>query len=174
MSFKLPNSQHNYTICFSQESEIQNSQKKAKSTFSENPITFLVATDLHLGHKEKHPILKNDPFEAFEETLSIANSQKVDFVLLGGDFFDEADPSCEVQNKSLEILGNNIFGNKKIAIEIETADIKGNVYEDQNISLPIFMIHGNHDYPCHNNFSSVEIIDTVKYVINTKFFFFFI
>ena len=128
---------------------------------------------MHLGHKEKHPILKNDPFEAFEETLLIANSQKVDFVLFGGDFFDEADPSCEVQNKSLEILGKNIFGNKKIGIEIKTEDFKANIYEDQNISLPIFMIHGNHDYPCHNNFSSVDILNTVSYVKSPNFFFFF-
>ena len=59
----------------------------------EQPLTFLVATDVHLGHKEKHPVRNNDSFEAFEEVLQMAKKKKVDFLLLGGDLFDEVNPS---------------------------------------------------------------------------------
>jgi double-strand break repair protein MRE11 len=38
----------------------------------EQSLTFLVATDVHLGHKEKHPVRNNDSFEAFEEVLQMA------------------------------------------------------------------------------------------------------
>jgi double-strand break repair protein MRE11 len=56
-------------------------------------IRFLVATDVHLGHKEKHSVRRNDSFEGFEEVLEKAKQQEVDFVLLGGDLFDEVNPS---------------------------------------------------------------------------------
>ena len=56
-------------------------------------IRFLVATDVHLGHKEKHPVRKDDSFDAFQELLQKAKQQDVDFLLLGGDLFDEVNPS---------------------------------------------------------------------------------
>ena len=31
----------------------------------DNGIKFLIATDVHLGHKEKHSIRNKDSFEAF-------------------------------------------------------------------------------------------------------------
>ena len=55
---------------------------------ADSPIRFLVATDIHLGHKEKHPIRSDDSFNALEEILTIANNSEVDFLLLGGDLFD--------------------------------------------------------------------------------------
>ena len=59
----------------------------------EGGIRFIVATDVHLGHKEKHAVRNNDSFEAFKEVFANAKTEKVDFVLLGGDLFDEVNPS---------------------------------------------------------------------------------
>jgi double-strand break repair protein MRE11 len=56
-------------------------------------IRFLVATDVHLGHREKHPVRHNDSYEGLEEVIEHAKAQKVDFLLLGGDLFDEVNPS---------------------------------------------------------------------------------
>ena len=38
---------------------------KTKIDSPEDSIRFLVATDIHLGHKENHPVRKNDSFNAF-------------------------------------------------------------------------------------------------------------
>ena len=46
-------------------------------------IKFLITTDNHLGYREKHKIVHNDSFDAFEEALQISKDEKVDFVLLG-------------------------------------------------------------------------------------------
>lgn len=56
-------------------------------------IRFLVATDVHLGHQEKHPIRGGDSYEGFQEVIDQAKSNNVDFLLLGGDLFDEVNPS---------------------------------------------------------------------------------
>ena len=55
---------------------------------------FLIATDTHLGYKEKDSILGRDSFVAFEEALDLANKFEVDIVLLGGDLFHEHRPSA--------------------------------------------------------------------------------
>ena len=44
----------------------------------------LLATDNHLGYKEKDPVLSRDSFDSFEEILKIAQSESVDFIILGG------------------------------------------------------------------------------------------
>lgn len=58
-------------------------------------IRFLVASDVHLGHKERHPVCFNDSVEALQEVLEKAREQDVDFLLLGGDLFDEVNPSIQ-------------------------------------------------------------------------------
>jgi double-strand break repair protein MRE11 len=44
----------------------------------------LVATDCHLGYKEKDPIRGEDSFNAFEEVLKNVHEHKADILLLGG------------------------------------------------------------------------------------------
>lgn len=115
-----------------------------------NEIRFLVATDVHLGHKEKHPVRKDDSYEGLEEVLENAKKQDVDFLLLGGDLFDEVNPSKQCFFKCLNILRGTVFGNKEVSIEVS---LNGEQFNSNfsnkivNISLPIFTIHGNHDYP---------------------------
>ncbi len=58
-----------------------------------NTLKILLATDIHLGYAEKHPVKKDDSFRAFDEILRIANERKVDMVLLGGDLFHDNKPS---------------------------------------------------------------------------------
>ena len=81
------------------------------------PLKILIATDHHLGYKEKDPIIGNDSFETFEECLVKANELQVDFVLLGGDLFHEHRPSAEAYFKASNILNENVFGEQKIAFE---------------------------------------------------------
>ena len=132
-------------------------------------FTFMVASDNHIGHNCKHKILKNDSFDAFQEILKKANSLKVDFLLLGGDLFDELDVSQEVLYKTQKILKENIFGcNKSIDFDTIWQNKKPNyMNECLKIKLPIFIINGNHDYPNKNNGSlaTLDLLEEANYVI---------
>lgn len=59
----------------------------------ENTFKILIVTDTHLGYKGEDPVRGNDSFRTFEEILQIGRSEGVDFVLHGGDLFDENKPS---------------------------------------------------------------------------------
>lgn len=54
-----------------------------------NTFRILVATDNHVGYKEKHPVRGEDSFKGFNNVLEIAKENLVDFVILGGDLFDD-------------------------------------------------------------------------------------
>ena len=56
-------------------------------------LRILVATDTHVGYKERDKIRGNDSFVTLEEILQIGKNEDVDFVLHGGDLYDENKPS---------------------------------------------------------------------------------
>lgn len=60
---------------------------------SDSIFRILIATDTHVGFKERDPLRGNDSFEIWEEILQIAKRENVDFMLHGGDLFDENTPS---------------------------------------------------------------------------------
>ena len=51
---------------------------------------------------------------AFEELLQHAKSRDVDFLLFGGDLFDENSPDAKIFKHTLELLHQNITGKKEI------------------------------------------------------------
>ena len=120
-------------------------------------LRFLVATDIHLGHSEHHHELGNHSYAGFVVVLQIAVQENVDFVLLGGDLFDEVNPSQKCIFKCLNILKDKIFGDRRLSIGVK--GIQSNfTNQNLNISLPIFTIHGNHDYPS-NDFGKISVCD---------------
>lgn len=130
-----------------------------------NTFRILVASDNHIGYKEKHPVRGEDSFKAFNNTLEIAKENLVDFVILGGDLFDEVAPSVESLVKTSKMMTRHIFGSKTIQFELETKEFRPNFANDNlNISIPIFMIHGNHDYPFSNGVSTIDIFKASSYV----------
>ncbi|KAL5251649.1 hypothetical protein ACHWQZ_G017127 [Mnemiopsis leidyi] len=123
----------------------------------EESFSILIATDNHLGYKEKDAIRGDDSFIAFEEILQHAVKQKVDMILLGGDLFHDNKPSRTTVHKATTLLRQYCFGDRPIQIEF-LSDQKANFhtsqfprvnYEDPNLNvgIPVFSIHGNHDDP---------------------------
>lgn len=130
-------------------------------------IRILIASDIHLGYLEEHPVRGEDSFIAFEETLSLAVQYDVDLVLLGGDLFHHAKPSLNCIYKCTEIVRKYCFGDKPVSIELlsdQTVNFSRSVnYEDPNlnVSYPILSIHGNHDDPVgREGISSLDILST--------------
>ncbi|KAI8088075.1 Metallo-dependent phosphatase-like protein [Gilbertella persicaria] len=122
----------------------------------DNAFKILIATDNHLGYLERDPIRGQDSFKAFREILQIAETEKVDFILLGGDLFHHNRPSRSCLYQTMKMIRQHCFGEREskvwiasdqsinFADEFSTANY---LDENLNISIPIFSIHGNHDDP---------------------------
>uniref|UniRef100_A0A336LS54 Double-strand break repair protein n=1 Tax=Culicoides sonorensis TaxID=179676 RepID=A0A336LS54_CULSO len=156
--------------------EINTNESNATSTGSSvNPddvISILLASDIHLGHKEDDKERGEDSYNAFEELLQIAVAKNVDFILLGGDLFDKANPSSYCFNRCMALLRTYCMGGEKPIMVEFLSDQSVNFaeslnktvnYEDPNlnISIPVFSIHGNHDDPSgFNNTSAMDLLST--------------
>ncbi len=121
-----------------------------------NLLRVAISTDNHLGFLEKDPVRGCDSFLAFEETLEIAERERADMMLLGGDIFHENRPSRPAVHRCMESLRAHVLGDGEITISVVSdqrtafAANGGHVnYEDPhyNVKLPVFAIHGNHDDP---------------------------
>ncbi|CAH0482955.1 unnamed protein product [Peronospora belbahrii] len=118
-------------------------------------LRVLVSTDNHLGYAEKDPVRGNDSFRSFREILQLAQHEKVDLLLLGGDLFHENKPSRRTLYETMRLLRTYCMGEHAVNFQI-VSDQSINFpnfgivnFEDPNynIELPIFSIHGNHDDP---------------------------
>nr|CAB3480182.1 unnamed protein product [Digitaria exilis] len=131
-------------------------------------LRILVATDCHLGYLEKDEVRRFDSFDTFEEICSLAEQNKVDFLLLGGNLFHENKPSNSTLVKAIEILRHYCMNDRPVQFQVisdQAASLQnrfGQVnYEDPNynIGLPVFAIHGNQDGPTGvDNLSSNDIL----------------
>ncbi|OSX69075.1 hypothetical protein BU14_1900s0001, partial [Porphyra umbilicalis] len=120
-----------------------------------NVMTILLATDNHLGYMEKHPVRGDDSFRTFAEILQIARANAVDALLLGGDLFHDNKPSRATTLRTMELLRAATLGDTppvSLAFRSDAAAAFGtptvnymNPYV--HVSLPVFVIHGNHDDP---------------------------
>ncbi|KAI0988288.1 hypothetical protein GJ496_003159, partial [Pomphorhynchus laevis] len=122
----------------------------------------LLATDLHIGYMDNDPIRKDDSLNSLEEILQIANSNEVDFILMGGDLFHENKPSRHALNGCIVLLRRYCLGNSSSiakthnfevvsdqSVNFESSPFHWANFEDPNlnVTMPIFTIHGNHDDP---------------------------
>ncbi|KAI9981311.1 hypothetical protein PInf_008967 [Phytophthora infestans] len=118
-------------------------------------LRVLLSTDNHLGYAEKDPVRGNDSFRSFREILQLAQRQKVDLLLLGGDLFHENKPSRRTLYETMRLLRTHCMGDGDVNFQV-VSDQSVNFpnfgvvnFEDPNynVELPIFSIHGNHDDP---------------------------
>jgi len=112
--------------------------------------------------------------EAFEEMLSMAVKQNVDFILLGGDLFHDAVPSQNSLHRCMKLLRRYVFGDKAIEFEVlsdQAINFHGSLTDtvncedpNLNISIQVFSIHGNHDDPSSFGcLSSLDLGSLVNY-----------
>lgn len=146
-----------------------NSTNPEPSVAGDHILKILVTTDNHLGYCEKDSVRGDDSFVAFEECLEEALKNDVDFILLGGDLFHDANPSANSMHRCMKLLRRYTLGDKPIEFEIvnsqdasflESLQRSAN-YEDpnMNVSIPVFSIHGNHDDPSgFGRLSSLDIL----------------
>lgn len=139
----------------------------------DDTFTILLGTDIHLGHKKDDPVRWRDSFLAFEELLQHAKTNDVDFLLFGGDLFDENNPPVKVVKHAIRLLHENICGQKPVKFTVisDAARNFGHSCPDTqdphwllpwiNISYPVLSIHGNHDNPTGDtNLSAIDLLAT--------------
>ncbi|CAI5722799.1 unnamed protein product [Hyaloperonospora brassicae] len=118
-------------------------------------LRVLLSTDNHLGYAEKDPVRGNDSFRTFREILQLAQRERVDLLLLGGDLFHENKPSRHTLYEAMRLLRTYCMGDNAVNFTV-VSDQSVNFpnfgvvnFEDPNynVELPVFSIHGNHDDP---------------------------
>lgn len=141
----------------------------------DSTFNILLATDIHLGFMEKHPVRGEDSFVTFEEILKYGVEKNADCILLGGDLFHENKPSRKSLQRCMDLLRKYCLGPKDINFQclsepgviFKDCATPGVNFEDPNlhISLPIFSIHGNHDDPCgEGNYSVMDMLAASGFV----------
>uniref|UniRef100_M4C4M3 Mre11 DNA-binding domain-containing protein n=1 Tax=Hyaloperonospora arabidopsidis (strain Emoy2) TaxID=559515 RepID=M4C4M3_HYAAE len=118
-------------------------------------LSVLLSTDNHLGYAEKDPVRGNDSFRTFREILQLAQHERADLLLLGGDLFHENKPSRHTMYETMRLLRTYCMGDNAVNFTV-VSDQSVNFpnfgvvnFEDPNynVELPVFSIHGNHDDP---------------------------
>ncbi|EGZ11605.1 hypothetical protein PHYSODRAFT_250783 [Phytophthora sojae] len=118
-------------------------------------LRVLLSSDNHLGYAEKDPVRGNDSFRSFREILQLAQRERVDLLLLGGDLFHENKPSRRTVYETMRLLRTHCMGDCAVHFQV-VSDQSLNFpnfgvvnFEDPNynVELPVFSIHGNHDDP---------------------------
>ncbi|RLN37193.1 hypothetical protein BBJ28_00011966 [Nothophytophthora sp. Chile5] len=118
-------------------------------------LRVLLSTDNHLGYAERDPVRGGDSFRTFREILQLAQSERTDLLLLGGDLFHENKPSRRTLYETMRLLRTHCMGDGAVHFQV-VSDQSLNFpnfgvvnFEDPNynVELPIFSIHGNHDDP---------------------------
>lgn len=131
---------------------------------SEHVIKILISTDNHLGYLEKDPVRGDDSFRVFEEVLELAKSNQVDMLLLAGDLFHDNKPSRNTLVRTMRLLRRHCLspeGEVHLAVRSDPTAVN---YMDPcvAVSLPVFVIHGNHDDPTggagHDALSALDLL----------------
>nr|WPK49565.1 MRE11 [Halechiniscus sp.] len=122
-------------------------------------MRILLASDCHLGVRDREPLVKEDSLRTFEEVLQIAKAKNADMIFMAGDLFHQNRPSRQVVCKTVEILEKYCLGDRPVSVRFISnpaenfasacSHFRTPNWEDPNINieLPIFSIHGNHDDP---------------------------
>ncbi|KAE8991665.1 Double-strand break repair protein [Phytophthora fragariae] len=133
----------------------QSQEAAAAGPREADTLRVLLSTDNHLGYAEKDPVRGNDSFRSFREILQLAQRERVDLLLLGGDLFHENKPSRRTLYETMRLLRTHCMGDGAVHFQV-VSDQSLNFpnfgavnFEDPNynVELPVFSIHGNHDDP---------------------------
>ncbi len=111
---------------------------------------FVHIADLHLGKRQYNNNERYlDYFRAFKWILKFAIQERVDFILIAGDLFDNRKISPNVLTEVFYIIRN--FKNKS--------------QEELNREIPLICIEGNHDTPIYSTQSWMTFLADLDLII---------
>lgn len=114
------------------------------------PIKFIHVSDLHLGKRQYNLTERyNDYFRAFQWVLDLAISEKVDFLLVSGDLFDN-------KNINPSVLSDVFYSIR---------DFKERSSLELNREIPMICIEGNHDNPIYTTHSWMSFLADLDLIV---------
>ena len=114
------------------------------------PVKFIHVSDLHLGKRQYN--LKEryrDYFRAFQWVLDFAIKEKVDFILISGDLFDN-------KNINPSVLSEVFYSIR---------DFKERSIKNLEREIPLICIEGNHDNPIYTTNSWMSFLADLNLII---------
>ncbi|CDW75302.1 dna repair exonuclease [Stylonychia lemnae] len=119
--------------------QLQSELSRQATDDDKDVFKILITTDNHLGFRENDPIVGNDSFFSFNETLQIYRTSK--------------------------IFNKYVLGKQQVKFETYQYNRANYLNQSLSIKLPIFSIHGNHDDPSGLEFfSSLDMVSANNYV----------
>lgn len=108
-----------------------------------NEISFIHVSDTHLGHQQFNLEERFKDFgQAFAEVVSYALAKKVDFVIMGGDFFHKRAINAQTLKQAMELL-----------------------QPLKDAQIPVLAIEGNHDKAYyHDKNSWLKLLNSLGYL----------
>lgn len=113
-----------------------------------------IISDLHLGFASRSEREK-DAFVQAKQAVEQALVEQPDFILVLGDIFDEDVPSPEALHDCFEIF--SLAKKQKPSIEAEIIERNGANKRLFLSSVPIFAIHGTHEYRGKDHKNALEV-----------------
>jgi hypothetical protein len=106
-------------------------------------MRFAHMSDVHLGVWNSHPDLRELPLKAFEKALEACLVEKVDFIVISGDFFDTSMPAIDVIKFAVE--------------KLRLVQQKG---------IRVYAIAGSHDYSPTGK-TMLNVLEAAGLLVNT-------
>src|SRR3989344_1522434 len=97
-------------------------------------VKFAHMADVHLGGWKQQP-LQDLNFSSFQKAIEVCILEKVDFIVISGDLFDNAFPSIDILKRTFSEF-------KKL----------------NDAKIPCFFIAGSHDYSVSGN-TFLEVLE---------------
>ncbi len=119
-----------------------------------------IFSDTHLGFGEGSERAE-DSFLALSQALEIFKEKNVDFILLGGDVFDSVEPSHDSLYNAIKCLSFLKSCRCDIAASVEK---QGEKKDFRFSSVPIFAIHGNHEYLGKDRKSALDVLSQAGFL----------
>ena len=120
-----------------------------------------IFSDPHLGFAEKGERAE-EAFDNLSQAINLCVEEKVDFVILAGDIFDEPSPNHNILFKAMQCFAKAKKGKSSVSLTLEKNS------EQKNISytgLPILTIHGNHEYRGKETKTALDVLNFSELVI---------
>ena len=120
-----------------------------------------IFSDPHLGFAEKGERAQ-EAFDNLSQAIDLCINEKVDFVILAGDIFDEPAPNHNILFNAMQCFAKAKKGESNVSLTLE----KNNSQKKLSyFGLPILTIHGNHEYRGKETKTALDVLNFSELLI---------
>lgn len=125
-------------------------------------LRIAILSDFHFGFAARSE-RERDAFLQASQAIGLALKQKPDFLLVAGDIFDSDAPSPEAMHDCFEALSQ--IRSQKADVEAELVERSAAVKKLSLSHVPVFAIHGTHEFRGKDHKNILQACDAAGFVI---------